>query len=134
MSSEQEEPALTKGDQRLPLAASRYLDQRIYTPFGFGVTKRLSKRVLRTDYDRLWKQAQSLPEEWRTHTALARLSESLNTLSCSSIIENALGTLLAQQSQAEVSKEHDHPMERKPVLSVLRPGVQGAAAGRCVVA
>ena len=120
------------GEQTLPFATSAYLDRRVYPDFSPRQAKVLATQVLSMDCERVWRHAQALPENWRNPTAFARLAEGLNRLSCCSSVEDVLNALFTQQSSADLSKRHDNP-ERKPIASVLRLGVQGAASRGCAV-
>jgi len=108
-----------RGQDRGSVALPAYLDRRIYPLLTSTDAERLSRRVVTTDFDRLWNEAQALPEEWRTATALDRLAEALETLSRLRSIESVLGTLILQQHQADMSIQNGRPNRRKPAYSVM---------------
>jgi hypothetical protein len=115
------------GDQHVPIEASRYLDRRIYPCIGDDEVKRLSRKALGLDHDRIWRDAQILPVEWRTESALGRFWQCLTFLSSVRTVENVFKTLLNAHLESNVSSEYGGQWARKPVLSVLRAGIQESA-------
>ena len=78
------------GEPRLPIIASRYLDPRIYLDTCKHEFPNLQKVLHSIDADRLWQRVQTLPEDWKTGSALDGFSQSLQSLSESSHLQALL--------------------------------------------
>jgi hypothetical protein len=116
------------GDEHPPFGASRYLDPRLYCATTAQLAKRLKTLVV--NVDELWLEAQHLPEEWRTPKCLRRLSECLNSLSCSSVVGGVTEALFDLHRSIAQSHGDHGSQERKPPVSLLRsrlkaPGMRG---------
>lgn len=113
-----------KGEMRPPLETSRYLDRRLYAGVNSRHVRELARSAVEIDIDRLWLLVKTFPTEWVTDSALGRLSECLNVIACSRIVERLLDTLMDSHLQAEDFRRDELPHRRKPVKSVLRTGIQ----------
>ncbi len=70
-----------KGELKPHFLTSRYLDPRIYQSISSGQHLDFQKVVQRLDVENLWRQAQTLPEDWKTKSALNGFTQSLCRLS-----------------------------------------------------
>jgi hypothetical protein len=59
----------------------QYFDRRIYAHQDSGMQKRLYERCKRFQGDAVWRRLESLPDEWKTASALNSALDSLNRLS-----------------------------------------------------
>ena len=84
-----------KGDEIPPIAASRYLDHRIYDKSFASLT--CFERILakRLNADRLWSLALALPAEWRSESALTAFANYLNRLSSSQFVQDISNSIIA---------------------------------------
>jgi hypothetical protein len=73
--------------------ASRYLDQRIYQRLTKRETQKL-KKLWSTDTDRLWKFAESLPDDWKAASALSNFAHCINKLSSQEYLSQALDMIM----------------------------------------
>jgi len=62
-------------------STSQYMDRRIYASRKAGLSSRLLRRLRRIDIDALWSCIQSVPDEWKTLSALQAVSSGLDRLS-----------------------------------------------------
>ena len=78
------------------IAASRYLDARIYPSLTARAVNQLRRQVSVIHVDELWKKAQSLPEEWRTAPAIYAFGQGLNRLSTHKHIADVIEQITEQ--------------------------------------
>lgn len=83
------------GEHRLPIIASRYLDPRVYPDTSRHEFIGIHKTLQSLDADRLWQRVQTLPEDWKTGSALDGLSRCLQSLSDSSHLQTLLERMCA---------------------------------------
>lgn len=118
-----------KGGLRPRSQASRYLDGRLYAGVSSALVEKLTRLVGEFDIDRLWRCVRVLPAEWVSHSAIRGLSECLNAIGSSVIVQNIFDTLMDLQLGAEELKKDASSFEPKPAISALRTGVPGAGEG-----
>ncbi len=123
-----------KGEQRLNFRASRYLDPRIYQSISSEQLLSIQKRAEDLNMDRLWRRIDTLPDQWKTDSALDGFAECLCKLSTPKLLRNVLDTMMDAQRQANEREERRYSNERKPPISVLCPGVYAEGTGQCFVA
>lgn len=114
------------GELRRNFQASRYLDPRIYQSVSSHQLLCFQKIVRCLDVDQLWQQIQTLPDDWKTASALDSFTQSLDRLSTTNLLQNIVDTIVEAQRQANEREESKQPSERKPPVPVLRPGIQAA--------
>ena len=83
-----------KGGQEPHFLAPRYLDPRIYRGVSSLHLQNLPRVAGRLDADRLWKRVNSLPDEWKTKSAIEGLSQCLGRLSSSQLLQNVVDTMV----------------------------------------
>jgi hypothetical protein len=115
-----------KGEMRLNFQASRYLDARIYQRVTSQQLLRFQKIVESLDTDLLWKRIQTLPDDWKTKSALDAFALCLGTLSTPNLLQNIVETVDATLRRSYVCERANRQIRTKPPASVLRPGLQGA--------
>jgi hypothetical protein len=116
------------------LIESAYLDTRVYQTLPADRVKKFKKAVLDIKSDRVWRKALMLPAEWKTDSALTRLSECLNSLSSSQVVENVFVAQNLLLNGTHLSDTDDARPPTKATTSVLRPRLQSAAEPRFIVA
>lgn len=117
------------GEMRPRFRASQHLDRRLYPGVSSELVRMLTGSAVHFDIDCLWLQVQALPGEWITDSAIARLSECLNAIASSRIVERLFDALLDSYNQAEESRRDEFPFGQKLVKPVLRTGIQPAGVG-----
>jgi hypothetical protein len=122
------------GELRRRYEASRYLDSRIYQAVSSAELVSFQKIARNLDVDRLWKSVQTLPDTWKTPTALAGYAECLTRLSTSRLLKNIVATMVVGQQQAIEREENRNRDERKAVFPILHPRVQAAEFARRPIA
>jgi hypothetical protein len=115
-----------KGDARKHLQASRYLDSRIYQKVSSQQLLRFQMVLQNLNVNRLWQRAQTLPENWRTKSAVDAFAECLGILSTPYTLQTVLNSmmnshLLAIEFELSVLKDG-----RNPPVSILRLDAQHA--------
>jgi hypothetical protein len=122
-----------KGELRLPIQASRYLDARIYASVSSQYLLNLHRIVRCLDAERLGKKLQTLPEQWKTVTALQGFARCMDRLASPLLLEDILDTMLHSIQQGERREQIRRQDGRELSLPVLRIGVQAAGLGKgCV--
>jgi len=111
-------------------ATSRYLDPRLYSLADIERVTRLKEVLVNLPVEKLWLEAQHLPEEWKSASALHRLSESLSSLATPTIIEHMLDELLDLHRRTEDSYRSRGTFSRKTPLSIVNPGLEPSRLGR----
>jgi hypothetical protein len=114
-----------KGEMRLHFQASRYLDPRIYQRVSSQQLLRFQKIVQSLDVNQLWKRAQTLPDDWKTKSALDAFTKSLSIMSTSNLLQNIVDTMDDTLRKFYVCERSNRPSRKKSPASVLRPGVPG---------
>jgi hypothetical protein len=113
-----------KGDKRPHFQTSRYLDPRIYDDVSSRQLLGFHKVARCLDVDSLWRRVQTLPNDWKTRSALDRFEECLCRLSMPNLLQNILDMIMDPQRQANVCGQAKREWERKPPVSVLPLGIQ----------
>jgi hypothetical protein len=111
-----------KGEQQPRFLASRYLNPRIYQRVSSQHLLRLQKIAGSLDVDQLWKRIQSLPQIWRTESALCAFSQCLGRLSNAALLRNVLDTMVDAYQRTHECK--DDQSGRELPGAVLCFGVQ----------
>ena len=113
-----------QGDQRRPFLASRYLDPRIYPTLTSGQLMTYQKAVLGLDADRLWRLVQTIPDSWKTESALNRFTQFLCRVSTANLVQNVVDTMVDAHLRANRFEDSVLQGMRKPPVSILHPGLQ----------
>lgn len=87
------------GAERPHVVTSRYLDFRIYPDPTSGMIRRLRQKLQDLDLKWLYARAMSIPEEWRTKSALDAFSHCLERLRRSVTWDDVLSQMLRNQRQ-----------------------------------
>ena len=103
-----------------PFRASRYLDSRIYPDLSPPCLLELKRVATSLDADKLWRSVERLPDNWKTQSAIESFSLCLHRLCNRQFLSDMLNALVNSTGR---SSEFE---QRRPALSVLRPGLQGA--------
>jgi hypothetical protein len=120
-----------RGELQRKVQASRYLDPRIYKKVSSLHLLNLKKFVLGLDVEQLWRQIRTMPEEWKTTSALGGFAQCLNSLSTSTILQNIIDSMMDFVQTAEKSKYEKPQFIRKSPVSILYPRVQESELERC---
>jgi hypothetical protein len=123
-----------KGELRLNFQASRYLDPRVYQNIFSIHDLGLADGLGALDVDQLWHGCQTLPEEWKTASALDGFARCLHRLTDAKLLQNVLDTMVDAYQRGKGYGSRRNPGERSIHGTVLRPGVQSAGEGRRAVA
>jgi hypothetical protein len=123
-----------KGEQRLNFQASRYLDPRIYQDVFSMNHVGFKTGSAALDVDKLWQRGQTLPETWKTASALDGFAQCLHRLADATLLQNILDTMVDAHQRTNGYGRKQPQSERYPAVAVLRPGVQAARTGRRSVA
>lgn len=119
-----------KGEQRLNFQASRYLDPRVYqdvfSMHHVGFPKGLGAR----DVDQLWQRCQTLPDKWKTESALDAFEQCLHRLSDVTLLQNILDTMVDAHQRTKGNGRKEPQRERYPSKPVLRSRVQATRPDR----
>jgi hypothetical protein len=109
---------------------SRYLDSRIYQSVSSSYLMDLKRMVGSLDADRLWRNIQTLPEDWKTKSALDGFTHCLCTLSTPSLLQDIVDSMVGIQERLDELEGFKPRIERKPPAEVLCAGVQATARER----
>jgi len=113
------------GDEQRHFLASRYLDPRVYQDLAPQAIEEFRNRVGQLDVEKLWNQIHTLPEEWKTASALAAMTQCLNRLSDTQLLRNVFDTMVDAQHQVnQRERKALHTQKRKAAASVLRDGIK----------
>ncbi|MDR3750948.1 MAG: hypothetical protein P4K94_05620 [Terracidiphilus sp.] len=123
-----------KGELQPRLQASRYLDPCIYQCVSSEYLQSLETGARHLDADLLWHRIRTLPDNWKTGSALDAFARCLGSLSTSSLIESILNVMVETLRQANGREYKNLKCGPRTQVSVLHPGVQTAELGRCFVA
>ncbi|HTV54927.1 MAG TPA: hypothetical protein VMI06_08410 [Terriglobia bacterium] len=123
-----------KGDEERHFRASAYLDLRIYQGTSSRFLVKLRKSVGNLDAEVLWKEAEYLPEAWKTDSALQSFARCLETLSSAGLVAGVLDMIAGFRRPTDQRGSFDLQPEWQPPPSVLRPGIQAAGSVRSFVA
>lgn len=123
-----------KGELRPRLQASRYLDPCIYQCVSSEYLQSLEAGARHLDADLLWHRIQTLPDNWKTRSALDAFARCLGNLSTSSLIESILNVMVETLRQANGREYKNLECGPRTQASVLHPGVQAAELGQRFVA
>jgi hypothetical protein len=118
------------GGQRAHFVASRYLDPRIYQGVSFDQIQGFRQAALSLDADRLWQRVQTLPDNWKTESALDSFAQCLSKLATASLLQDTLETMVEAQRRVNGCGISELRGQQKPPMSVLRPGIQAAGLER----
>jgi hypothetical protein len=115
-----------KGELKPHFQASRYLDSRIYQDVSSNQLLNCQRVVQCLDMEQFWHRIQTLPDVWKTESAVKGVTECLNRLSTSSFLKDILDTMVDAIQKANESKNGKWQFRRKPPETVLYAGVQTA--------
>ena len=89
-----------EGDENLCIAASRYLDLRIYEGHAGRLPINLGVFAKKLKAERIWNRALALPDEWKFGPALSRLADYLNRLSSHRYVEQISNEMMVSFGHA----------------------------------
>jgi hypothetical protein len=121
------------GQLRRHFIASRYLDPRIYQSVSSQQFVNLWKIILGLDVEQLWQNIQTLPEDWKTPSALGGFVQCLERLSTSNLLQGIICSMIDAVQKADKREYGNQQCKRDPSVSVLCPGVQASGVEYCVV-
>jgi hypothetical protein len=114
--------------------ASRYLDSRIYHGVSSSAFVKFQRILLAMDTDKLWRSVKSLPDEWKTQSALDSFRQCLDNISTRILLRNIVDTMIDSYERTAEFEKGNRQRRRKSQLSIRRPGVQGEGPEQiCVV-
>jgi len=122
------------GNEQRHFRASAYLDSRVYPTLTASSQIRLREAVGRLNADVLWTVIDSLPDDWKTKSALQSFAKCLEMLSNTEIVRSVVDTMVDYQRHINQREQLDFQTCRKPPMQVLRPGIQTAERKRVAVA
>ena len=128
-----------EGDEQRHFLASRYLDPRVYQELTPQAFNEFRSTIQCLDTEKLWHVIHGAPEEWKTESALAAVTQCLNHLSDAALLRNVLDTMLDAQHQViQRERRSQVAQKRKATASVLRAGVPASGVkpglGNCDLA
>jgi hypothetical protein len=118
------------GHGRMHFMKSRYLDPRIYQSLYPRDFQSFQNAVKELNVDYVWQKAYALPADWKSKSAIDGLTECLNALSSSRLLEGILDMMvnsLLPSSQNYWNMGYKPQFERMPSEPVLHLGVQSLA-------
>jgi hypothetical protein len=121
------------GERRCHFVASRYLDPRIYLSVSSEKFLNLKKVALGLDVEQLWRKIQTLPEDWKTSSALDGFTQCLKRLSTSNLLQSIIDSMLDAMQRDEKREYEKHQNRQIRPLSVLCSGVQTPPVEYCFV-
>lgn len=121
------------GDLRRHFIGSRYLDPRIYQSVTSQQIRNFQKIVLGLDAEQLWRRIQTLPDDWKTSSAVDGFVQCLNRLSTSKLVRYILDSMIDAVQKADKSEYGKQQYRRKQQMAVLCPGIQASGVERCFV-
>jgi len=119
-----------KGESQPKVEASCYLDPRIY-PTGSALQLTNIRKSLRClQADQLWRKIQTLPDDWKTESALFRFAQCLGRLSTASFLQNTVDMIVSSREKYNEREDRKWQSMRKPPRAVLRPDDQNTKRGQ----
>jgi hypothetical protein len=118
------------GTHRPQFLASQYLDPRIYQTVSSTYLFGCQKVALQIDVEHLWQKMLSLPDEWKTKSALEGFAQCLRRLSDANLLRNIVDTMLEANRNSTQREGSLNPIGKRPPTSILRPRVPSRAIGR----
>jgi hypothetical protein len=116
-----------QGDEQRHFLASRYLDPRVYQEPTPQIREEFHTAIQGFDAEKLWHVIQALPEEWKSTSAMAAMSDCLNRLADTTLLGNVFDTMMDAQRQVnQRERKAQHVQKRKTAASVLLAGIQSA--------
>lgn len=84
------------------IMASRYLDPRVYPDVSTCNISAFVTSILEVDTENLWRQSTTLPEEWKTSSAVKAFEDCLHRMHDAKLLQNIADQMLhAMQSGSE---------------------------------
>jgi hypothetical protein len=121
------------GEQRHHFMASRYLDPRIYQSVSSQRFRSFRTVALSLDAEQLWRRIQTLPDDWKTSSAVDGFVECLNRLSTSNLVKSILDSMIDAVQKADKSEYGKQQGRREQPVSVLCPGIQASGVEHCFI-
>jgi hypothetical protein len=115
-----------KGEDVPHFLASLHLDRRIYQSVCSEYLLKIQKAFATLHVDRLWRRAQTLPDEWKTVSALESFKQCLDRLSDARIVQGIVDTVIAVSRRDDNHGQIDPFPQRSQRVPVLRLGIQAA--------
>lgn len=122
-----------KGELRKHFLASRHLDPRIYQSVSSHQLLTYQRIAGSLDVDRLWNRVQSLPEDWKTASALTGLATCFNRLSARRLLQEIVATMVEAQRQFREHENRESQFGQITPAPVLLAGVPATRSGACPV-
>lgn len=123
-----------KGEQQPHFLASRYLDPRIYPDISSEHLLNFQKIASGIDADQLWRQIETLPQDWKTESAIRNFSECIGRLTNTKLLENILNTMVDADQRAKGVITERHKDDGTSPETILRPRVQATGVEELLTA
>jgi hypothetical protein len=101
---------------------SRYIDPRIYHGVSSQYILDCQRVAASLDVDRLWREVNALPAEWRTPSALDGFTQCLSRLSTTCLLQGVLDTMVDAQQRTYESERGEYEAGRRLPMRVLCEG------------
>lgn len=118
------------GENTPSLMACRYLDPRIYQSVSSSHLLDLQRIAGALDVDRLWRRIQTLPDDWKTKSALEGFAQCLCRLSNPRLLQDIVDNMVDAQERVNECEEDRSHFGRKSPPEFLRFGVQATIPQR----
>jgi len=122
------------GDRQRHFQTSRYLDPRIYPSVSSEYCSDVCRTAESLHVEWLWRRIEELPDDWKTPSALENFAQCLGRLSTRQLLHGVLETMVDSLSPEPEREDCAQQYRRKPAVSVLHPGIQGAERERAYAA
>jgi hypothetical protein len=116
-------PSVNRGHHFL---TSRYIDPRIYHGVSSQYILDCQRVAASLDVDRLWREVNALPAEWRTPSALDGFTQCLSRLSTTCLLQGVLDTMVDAQQRTYESERGEYEAGRRLPMRVLCARVHAA--------
>jgi hypothetical protein len=120
-----------QGELQPKIEASCYLDPRIYPTLSVLQLTNIRKSLRFLQVDELWRQIQTLPDDWKSESALFRFAQCLGRLSTASFLQNTVDMIVGAQEKYNEREGNKWQNMRKQPRAVPRLGDQGTRMGQC---
>ena len=111
--------------------ASSYLDPRVYPDLLSSELTGFLRRLSELDTDRLVRQVNDLPDDWKSDSALGCFERCIDRLSTESLLRNVLDEIEDIHRRRTRSERSRRCSELECELPFLRPRIPSKPLGRC---
>lgn len=115
-----------QGKRRSHFSASRYLDCRVYQDISPEHQRNLLKTAESLNVEKLWRQVQRLPDDWKSSLAISGFERCLSRLSNSGLLLNVVDTMVDAYQRGFKGSEGKPNIEQK--FNVRLSGIQASLA------